>query len=121
MVDATGIEPVTPCLQRLVARKINDLDTIRLFATEYYQVQRRLGVRCRTRQPVAPGRVRWWAQNWVQSDRPNLLSRALRWWAENHGTRRNTKVKPGRSKAGSSQKLRQSGGPVACPDEWAPG
>jgi len=25
LVDVTGIEPVTPCLQRLVARRINNL------------------------------------------------------------------------------------------------
>ena len=67
LVDVTGIEPVTACLQRLVARRINDLDGTRSFATECYQVQRRLEVRKGTRQPVSLSKVRWWAQNWAQS------------------------------------------------------
>jgi hypothetical protein len=29
LVDVTGIEPVTPCLQRLVARTFNDLAILR--------------------------------------------------------------------------------------------
>ena len=40
MVDVTGIEPVTPCLQRLVARRINELHGTRRVATKCYQVQR---------------------------------------------------------------------------------
>jgi hypothetical protein len=66
LVDVTGIEPVTACLQRLVARRINDLDGTRSFATECYQVQRPLEVRKGTRRPVSLSKV-WWAQNWAQS------------------------------------------------------
>jgi hypothetical protein len=35
LVDVTGIEPVTLCLQRLDARKINDLQQLRSFTTCY--------------------------------------------------------------------------------------
>jgi hypothetical protein len=34
MVDVTGIEPVTPCLQRLVARRFNNLRQVRPIATK---------------------------------------------------------------------------------------
>jgi hypothetical protein len=37
MVDVTGIEPVTPCLQRLVALRINNLHQVRRSATDYYK------------------------------------------------------------------------------------
>jgi hypothetical protein len=68
LVDVTGIEPATPCLQRLVARRINKLHGTRPIATKCYQVQRGLGVSRGTQHTVALGRVRWWAQNWAQSD-----------------------------------------------------
>jgi len=34
LVDVTGIEPVTPCLQRLVARTFNDLATLSYFPSQ---------------------------------------------------------------------------------------
>jgi len=37
LVDVTGIEPATPCLQRLVARRINNLHGQRRSATECYK------------------------------------------------------------------------------------
>jgi hypothetical protein len=58
----TGKNPIS-----LPARRINNLHGVRPIATKCYQVQRGLGVGCGTQQPVALGRVRWWAQNWAQS------------------------------------------------------
>jgi hypothetical protein len=37
LVDVTGIEPVTPCLQRLVARRINKLHQVRWNARDCYK------------------------------------------------------------------------------------
>ena len=37
MVDVTGIEPATPCLQRLVARRINNLHGLPQITTERYK------------------------------------------------------------------------------------
>src|SRR5712664_1358584 len=67
MVDVTGLEPATPCLQRLVARRINKLDGRRRIATECYKCSAGLGLVVSRRQPVALGRVWWWAQNRAQS------------------------------------------------------
>ena len=37
LVDVTGIEPVTPCLQRLRARRISELHGVRRNATDCYK------------------------------------------------------------------------------------
>jgi hypothetical protein len=64
MVDVTGIEPVTPCLQRLVARRINKLHGMSPIATEPYKCILTLRLNAIRQHPVAKGRVWWWAQNW---------------------------------------------------------
>jgi hypothetical protein len=38
MVDVAGIEPATPCLQRLRARRINNLDRVLASATNCYSL-----------------------------------------------------------------------------------
>jgi hypothetical protein len=65
LVGAPGFEPGTSCAQGLVARRINKLHETRPIGTRCYQVERGLAVRRGTQQPVALGRVRWWAQNWA--------------------------------------------------------
>jgi Phage integrase family len=67
LVDVTGIEPVTPCLQRLVARRINKLHQVRWNATDCYKCIHRRWLSGLIHYSVAISRVRWWAQNWAQS------------------------------------------------------
>src|SRR5215831_7638978 len=67
MVDVTGIEPATPCLQRLFARRINKLYATSPFATESYKFFIRENLNEPTRTRVTLGRARWWAQKWAQS------------------------------------------------------
>jgi hypothetical protein len=66
LVDVTGIEPVTPCLQRLVARRINKLHQVRWNATDCYKCIHRRWLSGLIHYSVAISRVRWWAQNWAQ-------------------------------------------------------
>ena len=67
LVGASGFEPPTSWSRRLVARKINKLHGMRLITTECYNRNVQLEVPENRRYSVALSRVRWWAQNWAQS------------------------------------------------------
>jgi hypothetical protein len=54
----TGIEPVTPCLQRLCGRKINNLRQIRRIAMNRYNLLSFLGLISLGSQLVVLGQVR---------------------------------------------------------------
>jgi hypothetical protein len=51
LVDVTGIEPVTPCLQRLDARRINNLHGVRWNATGGYKCFAYEGLSCEVNTP----------------------------------------------------------------------
>ena len=66
LVDVTGIEPATPCLQRLDARRINYLHGVRLRATNYYKYFLHGLLAGEIPHSVALGRAWSWAQKWAQ-------------------------------------------------------
>jgi hypothetical protein len=51
LVDVTGIEPVTPCLQRLVARRISNLHALRRNATDCYKLHQLIALRLKMDTP----------------------------------------------------------------------
>jgi hypothetical protein len=68
LVDVTGLEPVTPCLQRLVARKINNLQEVQRESTKCEKLRSANDFAERTSTLIDCHRVCWWAQNWAQSN-----------------------------------------------------